>query len=426
MQLTIYDVFRLIVNVLQTYIVALYFKAFFNMKLTNKVIGFISFFAYYLIISITYLFINIPIINLIINIVAFFIITLNYKVRMTKRIIVIVSMYSIFFMVEVLVFVLFKHLRLPTYKVSPKDGVMLEMVAIQILAYTGAIIIDKHKRNRKDYPIPAFYWLILFLIPIGIMYVSNVLYQAKGVSQVQLLMSGLILLLINVLVFYLYDELGVAYARKQEQVLLKHQNYYYNQQFDLIQESTKKVRILKHDLTNHMFVIQAYIKMNQDDKAINYISKIIDDAAQYHEYVESGNIVIDSILNFKLAQAEEKDIQVLPKVLIPKDLGITPYSMTVILGNLLDNAMNATLKLNDKRRINIDIKYNDKRLMIKVENTFNGKVVYENGQIVTMQKDKGNHGIGLQSVKRIVDQYQGELIINHTQNTFAVRILLSV
>lgn len=114
-------------------------------------------------------------------------------------------------------------------------------------------------------------------------------------------------------------------------------------------------------------------------------------------------------------------------LIIPENLDISSVDMCSILGNLIDNAIHATHKLDaDKRKISIVIHYDKKRLIISISNMFDGKIVYDGDKIVSINKDKTNHGLGLLSVKATVNKYNGLIEVEDIDNTFVVTIIIPI
>lgn len=139
----------------------------------------------------------------------------------------------------------------------------------------------------------------------------------------------------------------------------------------------------------------------------------------------TGNIVIDSIINFKYEEAYKKKIYFNLDIKVPPNMEVEDFDITIILGNLLDNAIQAVDKIEDKK-INISIKYDKGRLLIKVSNKFNEYLVYNNGELVSTKKDKENHGLGIKNIKDVLDKYKGEINFSTYDSLFSVNIILYV
>ena len=95
----------------------------------------------------------------------------------------------------------------------------------------------------------------------------------------------------------------------------------------------------------------------------------------------------------------------------------------VVIGNLLDNAIEAAAQTND-RWIHLKMEYTKGRLLLKMSNSYTGKVNYVGNRIVTSKKDASNHGMGLRSVERVVKKFDGEMELSHNENVFEVMILM--
>lgn len=142
------------------------------------------------------------------------------------------------------------------------------------------------------------------------------------------------------------------------------------------------------------------------------------------EYACSGNILIDGILNLKLQESERKGIKTELELNVPGKVNITSLDMSVILGNLLDNAINAATKAPVEKRITTIIKYKKSRLIIQVSNSYNGQLNYKGNDLATTDTDKENHGIGIKNIKSTLDKYNGEMELEHTENTFTVTLFM--
>lgn len=237
-------------------------------------------------------------------------------------------------------------------------------------------------------------------------------------------MSIIIMFLINIFVFYLYDSLMKTYHEKMEKELLQQQNNIYGKQFKLINRSQEDMKMLRHDIKNHINTLHAMIEKNDNEGALNYLKGIYDYVNYTNEYAKSGNIDVDSILNYKINEAQKNGIKINLNLNIPVRLNIHTFDLSVVLGNLLDNAIEATLKQNDIRVINVSIEYERNIIYINISNKYNGKLSYDNGKLKTTHKDTENHGLGLSSVRKSINKYNGVLDIYQVDNMFYVDALI--
>ena len=104
---------------------------------------------------------------------------------------------------------------------------------------------------------------------------------------------------------------------------------------------------------------------------------------------------------------------------------LAPIDITTIFGNLLDNAIEATEKVEpSKRAISLNINQKGKLVLIYIYNTYQENLKIENNKLITTKKDSFNHGFGLKSIENIVKKYNGDLKISTNNNIFELNIIL--
>ena len=192
-------------------------------------------------------------------------------------------------------------------------------------------------------------------------------------------------------------------------------------------KNEEKTLRLKHDMKNHLLALSEYFKACNSEQGEKYISNLIGEELEGQKnWSNTGNIIVDSILNFKLNEAENKGVNVYADISVPNNLEMDAPDITVIIGNLLDNALQAVEKLpSPLRKILVLLKYDKGRLFIKVENSFDGKVKKKDGHIETMKSEIG-HGYGLKNVERIVEKYEGCLQYSYDADMFQTKCMLYV
>ncbi|NHL38541.1 GHKL domain-containing protein, partial [Clostridium botulinum] len=184
-----------------------------------------------------------------------------------------------------------------------------------------------------------------------------------------------------------------------------------------------KLKAQRHDFNHHISCICGLLEMNQTDEAIEYIKQINSDIREIDNIVTINNVVIESILNYKLSYAKNQNIKLGVDIHIPENLIIKSVDISILLGNAIDNAIEACKGLEEKF-INMEIYSKHKYLIIKISNSKRNKIIKENKQYKTTKHDKENHGFGLKNIKYIVDSYEGLLKIDESENKFTINIAL--
>lgn len=156
------------------------------------------------------------------------------------------------------------------------------------------------------------------------------------------------------------------------------------------------------------------------------MDKILANLNSTDEISASGNPVIDSLINFKFLHIQDEGIALDCRIQIPADLDFDPYTLTVVLGNLIDNALEAVRKEGCiNKEIRLSISYKQGCLIIKIKNTYNGVVKASGGRLATTKSNPAIHGLGLQNVEDIAETNGGSFDVTYDENWFSVSVALN-
>lgn len=189
-----------------------------------------------------------------------------------------------------------------------------------------------------------------------------------------------------------------------------------------INDSLNVIQSLRHDMKNHLTIIEGYTRENQSDKVLAYISKISKNLDQT-TVINTPSILVSSILNAKQAICQKKHIN-LETCIYFSELYIDDYLLLIILGNLLDNAITAASKL-EHGAINLKIEQVDSHLLIFCENNHKEIIRTKDGSFLSSKiADSTPHGLGITNIKNAVAQLNGTTNIEYTEQSFRFNILL--
>ena len=212
---------------------------------------------------------------------------------------------------------------------------------------------------------------------------------------------------------------------KSEENLLKEKidmqyNYYLN-----LQEAQNKVKRLYHDMSNHMMCIKS---MSSQKKDVNqYIDEVSKELNGIKEIYNTGNMILDIVLNEKQVDCNENNINLFCNINFSKCNFIEMIDVCSIFSNILDNAIEACNKIkNDEKYIKIRGTFVKSYYVIRCENSKVNKIKIKNNRIISSKKDKFIHGIGLKSVKSSLKKYDGELEIEDFEDKFLVQIYIPI
>ena len=420
-----YDLIYIITNIFGTYIIFKFMMVFFERPDANRRIEIISYIGYFFVISSVYLYVKIPVVMMVFNILAFFLISLNYKSSIKKRILAVALIYFIMMCVEVIIIQLLSGLKFNIFAEN-KYSLSYSLIVLKLATYVIVLVLNKYKTTRQGEQVPVIYWVCILLIPIGSMYIVLLLFRLEITNTIFMIIAVAFMLLINFSTFYLYDIISAAFANQAEKLWAVRQNKYYERQFDLMKSSLKAMRSLKHDLKNHLSTVYYLVQNRKEEEALEHITDIIEVCDSQKENAYSGNATVDSIINFKLQEAKQHNISISLDITIPENIKIPSFDMAIILGNLLDNAINAAAKSESGRTIDLKIKYTVGRLILVIDNLFSGNVLIRGNTVLSSHRDINSHGIGLQSVKMVLQKYNGSMVIKHENNIFSVTVLMYI
>ena len=184
---------------------------------------------------------------------------------------------------------------------------------------------------------------------------------------------------------------------------------------------------LFHDFHNHIGILRQFLSHEKYQEAVQYLDELQTPIQEITNTVWTGDETVDYLINSKFAVAAEKQIQFEVQVEFPRHTNIRNADLCAILGNLLDNAMEATGKVVSpkQRAIFLTIRRINQMLVIKVENSYAEIAKRENGQLQTTKTEAGLHGWGLKSAQTAAEKYDGTIRTTYEGDRFRAVVTLS-
>lgn len=274
----------------------------------------------------------------------------------------------------------------------------------------------------------SIYQLLLYFIPVGSVYVIYSIFMltneiqtsknAENYAMVVIIMIG-----INIIAFYIYIRLAKELVLERTVLLYEQQIKLYNSQIEEQQQSMKAIQKIRHDFKHHITFIETLNLEKKYDELALYLEELKREKWTT-DFSVSDNI-IEKFVFHKKEIAVQKGIKFQSTINIPYKLNFAMTDLCVIIGNILDNAIEAACMQKDEQSyIETLIRTEDNNLLIIVKNSFDGKINHSGNKILTRKTEKEYHGIGLESVEYIVNKYHGMLKIEYDDKEFIVRILL--
>ncbi len=271
----------------------------------------------------------------------------------------------------------------------------------------------------KKYVMIMCIYSIFLLISLFLMVELN---MDKRNTEIELLLTFFFVasILIEVIMFYFVIKMGESYQEKQKVELIEMKNNMLQKSLDETEQAFKLWRSSVHDYKNNVIALTLLAEDGNIEEIRKYLSrenKLID---RKMFYIRTGNSVVDTIINTKQNSAEKKGITFAVNAAIPEKCNISELDIANILGNLIDNAIEASVNEREPY-IDLVIKQEKQFILIKIINKYSGEFSKE---METTKQKKMFHGIGIVSIKSIVDKYEGEFLIRKQGNEVIAEILI--
>ena len=208
---------------------------------------------------------------------------------------------------------------------------------------------------------------------------------------------------------------------KQQMEEIQHDYELQKDMADEIMKMREQSRALKHDMKNHTLVILSYLEKTQIEEAKQYTSEILDKLNAMYTYISVGNSLLNFIINSKLSKAKELEIEIKAEIENLSFSYVDSIDFSSLLGNILDNAMDAAVN-SESKKLGVIIAHKKGFDTIAVKNSIDWSVLDRNPELRT-SKTEPDHGLGVRQIRAIVEKYGGELDIYEEQGMFCVFVV---
>lgn len=411
---------------LDLYITSKYMNYFLGkLRVSRKKAG-IIYIICYILGTVQYLKLPVPLINMAASFTILLFVALCYEKRPYKVILAMLLVFMFQFAGELIVSLATGggNVQLVEYGYNTD---VFQLICLQIAQVIVYFIITSFKNVNSGLSLPLSFNISIIMLNGLFLLLEILIFMQRGVQRTVKLVSVLCMIVVLLLIMYLYDIVSRSYVNMLQAKLFERENMYYIKQAEVLQKNNDNIRKFRHDINNHLYVLDSMLdEENNTRKAKKYIENLVGKLNKVKMYSSSGNIQLDSIVNYKLSEANEKDIEVSSDVKLPNECHIDMNDMVTILGNIIDNSIEAVEKLDERRYIDLKIKYQIGTILINLKNSYDGNIKLKNGTIKTLKRNSMEHGIGLKSVEEAVQKYDGAVKIDYDDKEFRVKIVLYI
>lgn len=284
--------------------------------------------------------------------------------------------------------------------------------------------------KKKDVSLGKTEWffiLIIFIISFLSIAAIHITLQKNDLPEqyIGILMAAeLGFILINIVCFFMMSKLSNSHKAAEELFVLKQQEEIRKQYAENVKYRYDEIKRIRHDMKQSYTVLETLLIENRTSEAIEYIREGRSAISKTEVLVDVGNDFVNSILNSKLGTAKQFGIEVICSSV--KDIsGINAVDLCTLLGNLLDNAIEAAEQcLPEKRLIEVKITDSNGKLIIQVTNSIKCSVLNVNSELISTKNNPLEHGFGVKSIRLIAKKYSGTVNYFEEDGTLSCQVML--
>lgn len=238
---------------------------------------------------------------------------------------------------------------------------------------------------------------------------NGMIYRYKVVMQLAICVLSVGILAFGVLLNVLYEQRKkLKEDDRLKQMCIEQQA----EQYAEITIKNQKLQHFRHDQKAYLLALRALIDKG-DLAQLRQYTEDIKQKTNETDYIATGNMVADAILNEQAAWAEENHIAFFVTGRIPDGLKISDFDLAVLLSNGIKNACEAAAKCEEKREVFVFIKSYKRTLYLEIKNSAIAAPMQQGEYLLTSKEDEENHGIGTQNMKQVIEKYDGMLSWEH-------------
>lgn len=278
------------------------------------------------------------------------------------------------------------------------------------------------------------YWLIMNLVLIifivlinFFMAINSTLQQDNFYYSIQIFKISICFLIMTFLVIYLFGEICLFYQKEQLKYALELKNKMLEQQIRFQETSTEDFKKIRHDIKNNLTHISYLLKENHIEDSVRYIEAITDTLNSTKSVIHCGNKYMDAIMNYGVALCKKNNVKIQFEVANIPDLEVIPTDLSSIISNILDNAVEANLRMSESERyLSLKVFCYKNYLSVIVKNPYKHTLIKSKEFLLTDKQDKIHHGYGLKSIKSSVEKYGGSFKFTTLNQVFTSIVILPI
>lgn len=311
---------------------------------------------------------------------------------------------------------------------------MLENVLVvllgKVLLYFSVLIIKKKFGEKSTEMLADSEWLKFLFFPIFTIAIIVAMFSGFGYTETTEQIYFLFIIAfgmagMNILEFYLINDIIEREIKLHENEIFQIQVKNQTEMYRSISENFDGQKRKTHEYKNQIVCIESLLGNRKYQELEKYVKEIYGHLDKELDAINTNNVIVNAILNTKYQEADAKGIVFVFRVNDLSQIRIKDEDVVTILSNLLNNAIEACEKCDDKKVIKLKFVNEDEMIIIAVKNTFSHPICYENGEIKSSKISRAEeHGIGIKNIIKTIEKYNGSYIIEDDRNEFYFSIII--
>lgn len=301
----------------------------------------------------------------------------------------------------------------------------LGILLSKFITFSIILIVKFSKKKFNVNNLGVKYLLVLSILPITTIILLFLMYQIMWIInnvelKVSFVIACILLIISNIVTFEIIRNQSRLANSDYELKLLKENINEQTKHYLNLQLSHEEIRQIRHNMKSVYIATIAELKVGKIDNAIEQLQSNIDIIEKSSKVIDTGHPSIDSIIENKLNRCDELNINTNLSYQYKKTITINEIEIAVIIGNILDNAIEACQKITDiDKEIWGSITVDQQNIIINIKNT-----AMDSNNFKTSKANKRSHGYGLKSISHIAKKYNGYAKFSFDDNTFTSYVIL--
>ncbi len=369
---------------------------------------------------------------------AVFILSYIFRAQYIIRIIISLIIFSMFMVSEILIGMILISTNDLTISIT-RENLFFYLCAVilsKFIVYLIFLIVrEKVAKNKMQKPKYIFAILIMPVCSTFIIYLLFLLTYGIQNRHIVILVEIAVILLVmaNMAIIYIINKLLDFENSKKRIQFMEKQLELQSKHYKEMEQSQSERNEFYHNMKNYLLAVGGYLNNKEYDRAKEKIYQANENLFIDKHRIHTGNICLDALLVAKMVGMKQEGIEFEHKINMPDKLTIDYIDFCIIIGNAMDNAIEACCKIKEGiRKISLICTQVDDYITIIIINTISAEMFRpldrcQDGtikSILTTKQDNRFHGYGVQSIKNIAEKNKGNILIKFDKNIFQIKIIL--